>query len=441
MRDLKSKIVSLNLDEMEKFLDVEDEKEDRRRMREEKGMGADNDLNNDFEGIDMFGDDLGEDEEDENARYADYFESGVSGGARGTKRLLEDEMETSDEDMGEVKSSHEVRQQRLQKKIRKMEEEALKDASSESKVWQMKGEIAAVDRPENSLLQEDLDFDSVAKQAPIITEAVSRTLEDIIIQRIKDKAFDSVQRKVKPVENPYDYKKKLVLDQEKSKLSLARVYEQEYLKQQSLAEESQKTPGMLDNLDDEIPKEVEDIKAGMKILFSKLDTLTHFHYTPKMKDPEIKVIKAAPTLAMEEVAPVAMSDANLLAPQEILDKARGEEIGKSERTETDKRRDRRKKKARQSKQHKARTEKLVNKLNPGLGNKYSKERMMKELEQAEKQGKITTIKEDRSKSVKSSTKFFDQLQNEAQAVVKNARNAKSGLNVKGRKITASNLKL
>ena len=67
---------------------------------------------------------------------------------------------------------------------------------------------------------------------------------------------------------------------------------------------------------------------------------------------EIKVIKNTATLSMEEVAPVAMSDANLLAPQEIIDRNRGDEIGSSERAETDKKRDRRRKKALQSKRQK-----------------------------------------------------------------------------------------
>lgn len=40
-----------------------------------------------------------------------------------------------------------------------------------------------------------------------------------------------MERKVKPVMEAYEYKKKLPLDQEKSKLSLSQIYEQEYLKQ------------------------------------------------------------------------------------------------------------------------------------------------------------------------------------------------------------------
>ena len=114
-----------------------------------------------------------------------------------------------------------MRQERLKAKIQEMEDEAVAP-----KPWQLMGETKAELRPENALLEEDLFFDHTTRQAPVITEETTKTLEDIIRQRIKDQAFDDVERKVKPVYDPSEYKKKLVLDQEKSKFSLAEIYEQ-----------------------------------------------------------------------------------------------------------------------------------------------------------------------------------------------------------------------
>merc|ERR1712025_819886 len=137
----------------------------------------------------------------------------------------EDEDEIRDEGSEYGGSDNEVSEERLAKKISKLEERAVG-----AKPWQMGGEVAAPVRPENSLLAEHLEYDTAARQAPTVTEDVARKLEDIIRQRVKDKAWDDVERKVKPVEDPVEYKKKLVLDQEKSKLSLAQVYEEEYMK-------------------------------------------------------------------------------------------------------------------------------------------------------------------------------------------------------------------
>ena len=441
------------LDEMENFLQKEDAAEERRRLREDKGMDDDND-DEEADGIDYFGgDDLEEAEFDERAQYKDYFE----GGAAKSKALMsqdtdetEDRVSTpgtnsdllgggsdedDDKDLGEVKSTFEETQLRLKKRIKHLEDQAV-----EEKPWQMQGEIAGPARPENSLLQEHLDYDNVAKRAPAMTEEVSNTLESIILRRIKDKAWDDVERKVKPVEDPHEYKKRLVLDQEKSKLSLAQVYEQEYLQQQGQLEEGKKVQSLLDAEKEEAAtKEVASIKKDMKALFAKLDTLTHFHYTPKNLEAEIKVVKNLPSIAMEEVAPVSASDATLLAPQEVQQAARGDEIGREERSETDKKRERRKKKLQQRAKHKEqeRRERAVEKENPGLGNKYSKEKMLKRLEQAEKSGHVTKLK-DEGKGVKSSTAFFSRLQQETQDTGKQKKGKKGQ---EKKKVHAANLKL
>lgn len=53
-----------------------------------------------------------------------------------------------------MKSSFEQRQERLGRVIEKLEEEALSE-----KPWQLKGEVTAGSRPQNSLLEEAVDFD------------------------------------------------------------------------------------------------------------------------------------------------------------------------------------------------------------------------------------------------------------------------------------------
>lgn len=285
----------------------------------------------------------------------------------------------------EKKSEFELRQQRLKQQIEKLEEKTLSDAP-----WQLKGEVDALRRPQNSLLEEVVDFDLTSRPPPIITEQTTVTLEDIIRRRIKDKAWDDVVKKEKPIDDQLSFRKTEVLEQAKTKLSLAQVYEAEYLKQkQALSGEIE---------EEKEPESHTEIRDAMNKLFAKLDALCHYHYTPKAPQAEVKIVSNTPAISMEEVAPVATSDAALLAPEEVKKKRKGELISKEERTSTDKNRERRKKKK-------------LQKL----------------------KGKVTKVTEHRNtekgaaadeKSLKTSKAFFQQLTDDSRSLIKK-RNVKN----------------
>lgn len=283
-------------------------------------------------------------------------------------------------------SEFERRQQRLKQQIEKLEEKTLSEAP-----WQLKGEVDATKRPQNSLLEEIVDFDLTSRPPPIITEQTTFTLEDIIRRRIKDKAWDDVERKEKPVDDQLVFRKTEVLDHAKSKQSLAQVYEAEYLKQkQALSGEVE---------EEKEPEAHTEIRNAINKLFAKLDALTHYHYTPKPPQAEVKIVSNTPAISMEEVAPVATSDGTLLAPEEIKKKRRGELMSKDERTQTDKKRERRKKKKLQR----------------------AKGKVIKVTENRNTQ----KAKEADDKSLKTSKAFFQQLNDDSRSLIKKNRNIKN----------------
>lgn len=117
-------------------------------------------------------------------------------------------------------------------------------------------------------------------------------------------AWDDVVRKVKPTEEVFEFRRRLTLDQEKSKVGLAEVYEQEFLKMKE-GEKEATNP------------EYDEIKKLMGALFKQLDALSNYHFMPRPAQAELKLINNLPTIAVEEVAPATVSDATMLAPEEI----------------------------------------------------------------------------------------------------------------------------
>lgn len=327
----------------------------------------------------------------------------------------------------ESKSSFEKRQEKMSEKIKELENTALGE-----KPWQLSGEVTAQTRPENSMLEEDVEFEQTSRMAPSITEETTLHLEDIIKQRIKDQAFDDVVRKEKPKEEVFEYKKRLTLDHEKSKQSLAQIYEQEYLKQNQEKTEEEENPAHV------------EIQKLMDTLFLKLDALSNFHFTPKPPVPEVKVVSNLPSITMEEVAPVSVSDGTLLAPEEIKAKNKaGDILGDTEKTSTDKKRERRHKKTvkRLKIKEKEKRQKLKEAQATGENKKQSKAEVAENLKKLTKGGKATILKDEgKDKALRSSQAFFSELQDQVKSQIKSAKD-QSSKKKKHKEVSASKLKL
>lgn len=101
--------------------------------------------------------------------YQEFFEKEVPGKKSKLKKnvrfeINDDNIEDNSEkntndsiekDIDENLSTLEKRSARLSKHISKLEEQAV----SKNKPWALKGEVAAKDRPQNSLLEEAVEFD------------------------------------------------------------------------------------------------------------------------------------------------------------------------------------------------------------------------------------------------------------------------------------------
>ncbi|KAI1501449.1 U3 small nucleolar ribonucleoprotein complex, subunit Mpp10 [Biscogniauxia marginata] len=252
--------------------------------------------------------------------------------------LFEDESEREDSDdalsdvsAGDPKSrrsAHERRQAKLAEEIRKLEA-----ASVAKKEWVMAGEARANDRPMNSLLDEDLDFEHVGKPIPVITTEVSESIEDMIKRRILAQEFDEViKRRPDSSEFSSNARRGLVdLDDSKAKQSLAEIYEEEHTKNTNPNTYVSKS-------DEKLQKEEKEIEHMWKDISARLDALSSWHYKPRPAAPSLTVVSDIATISMEDAQPTTAQGVNggdnTLAPQEIYKAGKdtaekGEVIAKS----------------------------------------------------------------------------------------------------------------
>lgn len=217
------------------------------------------------------------------------------------------------------KSTHERRQAKLQEEIRKLEA-----ANVAKRQWQLSGEARAADRPVNSLLEENLEFERAGKPVHVVTAELSEDIEALIKRRILAGEFDEVHRR-----RPDDLatgpvrRGKFELDDTKAQKSLAEQYEEEHLRLND--------PNFVDARDEKLQKEHAEISALWKTLSAKLDSLSSSHFKPKPAAANLEIRVDAPAIEMEDARPTAGGDvagASMLAPQEVYKP--GDEDNKAE---------------------------------------------------------------------------------------------------------------
>ncbi|KAL8775672.1 MAG: hypothetical protein Q9209_000168 [Squamulea sp. 1 TL-2023] len=249
----------------------------------------------------------------------DIFEDDISAG--------EDSEANSITDPGDPRSrrsNHERRQAKLAEEIRRLEA-----ANVAKRDWTLSGEARAADRPINSLLEEDLDFERAGKPVPVITNEVSEDIEALIKRRIINREFDEVIRR-RPGDlatgTPAARRGRFELDDNKPQQSLAEVYEAEHLKKID-------PEGYVDKRDEKLKKEHAAIGTLWAEISAKLDSLSNWHYKPRPPQANITVVADVPKVSMEDARPSAAEgmgpEISMLAPQEIYKP--GEERSKEDK--------------------------------------------------------------------------------------------------------------
>ena len=256
---------------------------------------------------------LGEEEEaDDDDEDEDSLEDGVEAIERAKTDLLDDDDEDDDSMDGDEDelnmTKHERRQRILAEQIAALEAENVGERG-----WATRGEVKSKQRPVNSLLEEDLEFERAGKVVPVQTEETTRTIEDIIKRRILDHNFDDVERRREIEPNAFLPSRFMDLLDQQSDKSLAQVYEDEFTQAREREQGRQVTH--------QVDQELEDRHAEIESLFNdlsgKLDALSNAHYTPKAPKGTISTVSNLPAISVESALPTSTSAATMLAPEEV----------------------------------------------------------------------------------------------------------------------------
>ncbi|TBU38040.1 Mpp10 protein [Dichomitus squalens] len=330
---------------------------------------------------------IGEDEYDEEdtAEDASMEDEGEQGFAT-MERLKDDLFADEEEHSQEGLSTYEKRMAALREEIAALEAENVG-----KKDWTLMGEATSRSRPQNSLLEEDLEFERIMKSVPVITEEVVHSLEERIKARILETQFDDVVRKRPVDDKPFLPSRFFELQDSKSKQSLAEIYEDEYAAAQSGGVAGEDRDGKL-------KKEHQEIEKLWENICGKLDALCNAHFTPKAPKATITSVSNVAVATLESALPTTKATSTMLAPEEVYAPASTDLRARSELTPTEKRALRNKQKKANKKARDAIEKSVQNFGRPrGVGDvKRQKEAALKTLV---KSGKGVTVVGKKSKEL------------------------------------------
>lgn len=261
--------------------------------------------------VDEYGDGDSDDDDDEEGRA--------------TIERLKDDLFAEEDEPDSNMTTYEKRMAALQAQIKELEAENVA-----KKDWTLMGEATSRSRPQDSLLQEDLEFERTMKAVPVITEAVVQGLEERIKARIKDGRFDDVVRIRAVDDKPFLPSRFFELQDTKSSQSLAQIYEDEYVVTQNGG-----TGG--DDRDGRLKKEHDEITELWDSICSKLDALCNAHYTPKPPKASISTVSNISAATLESALPTSKTVSSMLAPEEVFKTASSDPRARSELTPAEKR--------------------------------------------------------------------------------------------------------
>jgi len=212
----------------------------------------------------------------------------------------EEDEDSDDKGKSRPKSAFQRQQEAIARQIQKLEKEAIGEKS-----WLLKGEAAGKERPMNSALETDLEFEHVMAPAPVISAEITQKLEDIIKKRIIEGRFDDVER-VQPKEER-ERKELPQLDDTKSTKGLGDIYADEYMKQKVGVALGEKEDPM-----------VAEVKKLWAILSYRLDALSQTGLVEDVKAIEERVERDLAIRALGTVVPMSLKEEDRLAPEEIF---------------------------------------------------------------------------------------------------------------------------